>query len=144
MKIYFAGSIRGGRNDAAVYRKLIEYLKNYGQVLTEHIGEKNIRETEKGKGTDQEIHTRDMEWLLESDAIIAEVSNPSLGVGYEIGRAVEHNKPVLCLWRNNSDYKLSAMIAGSPKLNYSHYENISEAKKIINKYLRNFESDSAQ
>ncbi|HMA61541.1 MAG TPA: nucleoside 2-deoxyribosyltransferase [bacterium] len=142
MKIYFAGSIRGGRDDAAIYRKLIDYLKNYGQVLTEHIGEKNIRKTEKGKGTDQEIHTRDMEWLLESDAIIAEVSNPSLGVGYEIGRAIEHNIPVFCLWRNNSEHKLSAMIAGSPKLKYAHYENIAEAKTNIDQYLKNFESSS--
>ena len=31
--------------------------------------------------------------------IVAEVTQPSLGVGYEIGRAVDMKKPILCLYR---------------------------------------------
>ena len=31
--------------------------------------------------------------------IVAEVTQPSLGVGYEIGRAYAMNKPILCLYR---------------------------------------------
>lgn len=42
MKIYFAGSIRGGRKDAGLYKKIIDYLGKYGEVLTEHIGNKKI------------------------------------------------------------------------------------------------------
>ena len=38
MKIYFAGSIRGGRKDAELYRKVIAALKEKHQVLTEHVG----------------------------------------------------------------------------------------------------------
>ena len=38
MKIYFAGSIRGGRDDAEIYSQIIEFLQGYGQVLTEHVG----------------------------------------------------------------------------------------------------------
>ena len=34
-KIYFAASIRGGRNDAKIYKDLIEYIKLHGQVLSE-------------------------------------------------------------------------------------------------------------
>ena len=37
-RIYFCGSIRGGRNDRDIYIKLIEHLKKFGNVLTEHIG----------------------------------------------------------------------------------------------------------
>lgn len=37
MKIYFAGSIRAGRDDAALYARLVEELKNHGTVLTEHV-----------------------------------------------------------------------------------------------------------
>ena len=39
MQIYFAGSIRGGRGDRDVYLNIIQYLKDYGTVLTEHIGD---------------------------------------------------------------------------------------------------------
>ena len=31
--------------------------------------------------------------------LVAEVTQPSLGVGYEIGRAVDMNKRILCLYR---------------------------------------------
>lgn len=37
-KIYFAASIRGGRNDVELYRELIHYMQSHGEVLTEHIG----------------------------------------------------------------------------------------------------------
>ena len=34
--------------------------------------------------------------------MVAEVTQPSLGVGYEIGRAMENNKKILCLFRPDS------------------------------------------
>ena len=37
-KIYFAGSIRGGRQDQVLYEKLVDALKTYGKVFTEHVG----------------------------------------------------------------------------------------------------------
>ena len=42
MLIYFAGSIRAGRADALLYSKLVEILKKYGTVLTEHVGDPNL------------------------------------------------------------------------------------------------------
>ena len=42
MFIYFAGSIRAGRSDAQLYYKLVEILKKYGTVLTEHVGDPNL------------------------------------------------------------------------------------------------------
>ena len=39
MKIYFAGAIRGGREDVARYLEIVERLRQYGAVLTEHIAE---------------------------------------------------------------------------------------------------------
>jgi len=136
MKIYFAGSIRGGRDDVKLYSKIIVYLKNYGQVLTEHIGKSNLKEIGE-KGSDREIHNRDMHWLNSSDVIIAEVTTPSLGVGYEIGRALEKSKPVFCLYRQNDEHELSAMISGSPNLDVKFYSNLDEAKRLIENYFKN-------
>ncbi|KAB0397875.1 hypothetical protein E2I00_004504 [Balaenoptera physalus] len=42
-----------------------------------------------------------------------EVAQPCLGVGYELGRAVARNKPVLCLFRPQSGRVLSATIRGA-------------------------------
>uniref|UniRef100_A0A668VK57 2'-deoxynucleoside 5'-phosphate N-hydrolase 1 n=1 Tax=Oreochromis aureus TaxID=47969 RepID=A0A668VK57_OREAU len=37
MKVYFCGSIRGGRDDVHVYRRIVHALQSYGTVLTEHV-----------------------------------------------------------------------------------------------------------
>lgn len=88
--IYFAASIRGGRDDVGIYLKIITYLGKYGKVLTEHIGDKNIGMS--GENLDEtEIHDRDMNWISSAKIVIAEVTTASLGVGYEIGRMVERN-----------------------------------------------------
>lgn len=42
MKIYFAGSIRAGREDAQLYARIVTILKKYGTVLTEHVGNPNL------------------------------------------------------------------------------------------------------
>ena len=95
MKIYFSGSIRGGREDASQYQKIIAHLKRKGTVLTEHIGNPSLSSEGQLEMKDKVIHDQDMKLLLESDIVIAEVTNPSLGVGYEIGRAIENKKRVL-------------------------------------------------
>ena len=132
MKIYFAGSIRGGRDDAEIYSQIIEFLQEYGQVLTEHVGKKDLNEMGESTLSNKQIHDRDMKWLLESDLMVAEVTNPSLGVGYEIGRAIENNIAIICLFRENINFKLSAMISGSNKLRLINYSNIENLKKNLN------------
>jgi len=133
-KVYFCGSIRGGRSDRLIYEELIRHISKYAEVLTEHIGDKLVAADH--KMTDQQIHDRDMDWLKESDMIIAEVSQISLGVGYEIGRAIEIGIPVVCLYRKDSDWQLSAMISGCTEIKTFHYSNLDEAKEILNKILK--------
>jgi 2'-deoxynucleoside 5'-phosphate N-hydrolase len=135
MRIYFAGSIRGGREDAALYADIIEHLKTFGEVLTEHIGDANLTSFGDDGPTDRFIHDRDLEWLLSADAMIAEVTTVSLGVGYEIGRAVAAGKKVLCLFRPDSGKNLSAMIAGCPAVEIVHYKTPEEGKKIISAFF---------
>jgi len=112
--IYFCGSIRAGRQDVELYARMIGKLDSYGKVLTPFVGDSKI--TVKGSehtGGDKGIHDRDVELLEKSDAIVAEVTQPSLGVGYEIGRAVAMGKRILCLYRPQPDKLLSAMIRGA-------------------------------
>jgi len=137
MKIYFAGSIRGGRDDADLYLEIIKYLKNFGEVLTEHVGDNLITSSGESSMNDTAIHNRDMDWLISSDIIVAEVTNPSLGVGYEIGRAIEYNKKIICLYRESKGKRLSAMISGSNKIINIKYADFDEFKLLINQYIKN-------
>lgn len=135
MKIYFAGSIRGGRQDAALYDKIIQYLKSFGEVLTEHVGDPALTSAGDDGPNDKFIHDRDLKWLQTSDVIVAEVTAVSMGVGYEIGRAVEMGKPVLCLFREGPKRNLSAMIAGCSDVELIYYSDIEELKLSLQKYL---------
>jgi nucleoside 2-deoxyribosyltransferase len=136
MKIYFAGSIRGGREDAALYMQIIEYLKTFGEVLTEHVGDPKLTHLGDDGPTDRYIHDRDLEWLQSADVVVAEVTTVSMGVGYEIGRAVESGKKVLCLFRPDSGKNLSAMIAGCPDLKLMNYRNLDDVKIILPNFLK--------
>ena len=136
LKIYFAGSIRGGRDDLDYYIKIINNLNNYGIVFTEHIGDATLTSFGEKNITDKYIHDRDMDWLLNSDIVVAEVTNPSIGVGYEIGRAIENAKKVICLYRKKEGKRLSAMIAGSNELILESYSDIESVKEIIKTYFR--------
>lgn len=133
MKIYFGGAIRAGKGNTKLYLQIIEYLKKYGEVLAEHITNQGI--AEKNEPSENIIHDRDINWLLQSDVMVAEVSTPSLGVGYELGIAVEHNKKILCLYRPQGGKRLSAMVLGSPKIINAEYQNPEEAKRIIEDFF---------
>ncbi len=135
MSIYFAGSIRGGRKDQDIYLKIIEHLQKYGNVLTEHVADPNTTSLGE-KISEKKIFKRDMEWLKKADVVVAEVTNPSLGVGYELGIAEEMNKRILCLYRPSQEKSLSAMVRGNNKFEVVDYNELKEAKTIIDSFIK--------
>ncbi len=136
LEIYFAGSIRGGREQIDIYQQMITYLRTYGKVLTEHVGEESI--TKKGEAgmNDAEIYQRDIYWLKSSDIVVAEVSNPSLGVGFEIAKAIDLNKQVICFYRKQAGQRLSAMIAGCTEVKVFEYDNFEDFKARIDSVFK--------
>lgn len=133
-KIYFAASIRGGREDGLLYAEIVEFLKKRAVVLTEHIGLESVCSSEKFM-TDEQIYLRDRAWLEQADLVIAEVSVTSLGVGYELGLAEALGKPVFVFYRKNADKKLSAMISGDKYFGVRVYDDkeslMAELEKIV-------------
>jgi len=137
MKIYFAGSITGGRDDKDLYAQIIKILGNFGIVLTEHIG--NVNLTSQGEAamgrTPEYIFSRDVAWVSEADALVGELTVTSLGVGYELGFAESLGKPILCLYRKAEGRHLSSMITGNIKLKIEYYQNIEELPAIFEKFF---------
>ena len=133
LKIYFAGAIRGGREDAALYAEIVSLLMEYGEVLTEHIGDVALTSASESR-SDREIHDRDLAWLREADMLVAEVTTPSLGVGCEIGKATEWGTPVLCLFRPGKGL-LSALIAASENVTVRTYQSTAELSAIFDQFL---------
>lgn len=84
---------------------------------------------------DKFISERDVEWLRSADSVVAEVTAPSLGVGYKIGMAQKLSKPVLCPYRPQSGKRLSAMISGNRNITCCGYDSLKEAEKWIKSFI---------
>jgi len=135
MKIYFACSITGGREEEDTYQKMVGMLLSMGiDIPTAHLAETGIEEID-SREDPYDIYFRDVTWIEESDLLIAEITTPSHGVGYEIGYALELNKPVLCLYQKQ--VVVSKMILGNPHplLTIETYPDLNEVEKTIRKYL---------
>ena len=136
MKFYFAGSIRGGRVDAALYRRIIAFLNQHGTVLTEHVGSSKLNLKEQGMSKDAVIYEQDTAWLKECDMVIAECTCPSLGVGYELAYAEHLSKPCHIFY-DNSKTQLSAMLTGDPYFQIHPYGNEEEIYTALTAIIEN-------
>lgn len=143
-KVYFAGSIRGGRADEQLYRSIISHIQLTDTVLTEHVGNLELSKLEEpfindqhhnDAKTDALIYHQDTQWLKECDIVIAECSTPSLGVGYELAFAEHLGKPCHLLY-NKVKGSLSAMLAGNKYFHLHPYEQEADVYSIIDNILK--------
>ena len=137
MNIYFSCSITGGRDDQAIYAAIVDALLADGhEVPTAHLSSPDILALE-AIVEPNEIYQRDVAWVTGCDALIAEVSTPSHGVGYEIALALTQGKPVLCLYRNGK--RVSKMITGNdhPGLTQGGYDDQAGAVTLLCDFLHN-------
>lgn len=133
-KIYFAGSIRGGRVDADLYRRIIQFVQQTDTVLTEHVGSSNLILHEQGRERDARIYDQDTAWLRQSDLLIAECTCPSLGVGYELAYAEHHGIPCHIFY-DKTKAQLSAMLTGNPYFHIHPYESEDQIYAALTQLL---------
>lgn len=135
MNIYFACSITGGREFESAYQDIVHALLEDGhEVPTAHLAESGVGAVE-AVIHPNEVYERDVAWIRACDALIAEVSVPSHGVGYEIGFALGIGIPVLALFQEGR--KVSKMISGNPDSNLTvkPYQTAQDAVRIIRGFL---------
>ena len=138
MNIYFACSITGGCEFEANYQEVVAALLADGhEIPTSYLAQSNVMENER-KLMPQDVYERDINWIKNCDALIAEVSVPSHGVGYEIGFALNIGKPVLCLYQK--EHRVSKMITGNKDsaLAVQAYTNVEEAISQVRFFLSPF------
>jgi nucleoside 2-deoxyribosyltransferase len=127
LTIYFAGAISGGRADVAHYREIVRALDDAGYyVLAGAVASEDVGAG--GEGLEAAaIWARDLSWIEEADVLVAEVSLPSTGVGYEVAAArYRYGKPVISLYRRGHTQRCSAMIAGDAGVELIEYEETAE------------------
>lgn len=135
MNIYFACSITGGREFESVYQQIVSALEAQGHIIpTSHLAQAEAVAGERML-TPCDVYERDVNWIRGCDVLIAEVSVPSHGVGYEIAYALQSRKPVLCI--SQEGRRVSKMITGNPDpaLTVKSYASVGEAIDTALDYL---------
>ena len=138
MKIYFAASTSALPKQKENYNTIISYLASSHELLDNWLLDKlSSRQTSLNS---QEILLREASKIKQADLIVAEVTTPSLGVGYLIGQALANRKPILCLYdQTERRQNISDIVSGSTSslliLKYYQPNNIIS---VIKKYLKNF------
>ena len=136
MIIYCAGPIRGDSTHQIHFQKMIKYIEELGHSV---LSGKSEKFNSAIPLTDKQIYKRDLKWIDGSKVMIAEISGPSLGVGFEISYAIfERKLPVLALHQSETD-QISALILGcdSALLTVQKYKDEEEMKTKIKVYLSN-------
>ena len=135
MKIYISGSMYGGTQKIETYKILIKELEKYGEVLNKQVADENAISNEKYQ-KDEDIY-KDLEnKLYDADIIFAEVSIPSLGVGYELGFADKLGKNIVAIYDKNYVDKISTMIRGNKRIKLIPYSDISEITNNLDSIIK--------
>jgi nucleoside 2-deoxyribosyltransferase len=135
MKIYFACAIVGGRSDEPIYQQLVDALLADGHEVPTALNATAAWQHVEGSSDPLEVYRRDTAWIDECQILIAEVSTPSHGVGYEISYALDRAKPVLCLYRRGA--RVSKMLTGNTMAGFtiSEYGDLAEALSIMRNFI---------
>jgi nucleoside 2-deoxyribosyltransferase len=135
MNVYFSCSLTGGRDDEDIYAHIVDHLLIRGfEVPTEHLARPEVMDLELVVDPAEVFH-RDIDWIDACDVVVAEVSTPSHGVGYEIAYALGIGKRVLCCYKDGAT--VSKMITGnsSPGLTVHSYKSEDEVIELIEAFL---------
>lgn len=118
----------------SVYIHIVELLKKQGHaVVSEHVASVGLEKIE-ARITDEEIFNNDISYIDECECLVADVTIPSIGVGYEVGYAVSKGKHVLCVYRE--DGNVSAMVRGNKQVISVSYKNAEELENTLALHLR--------
>lgn len=121
MKIYLAHSLtqapEGFKTEMLEFR---EKLKTQYEVL-EYLGLID--------GTAEEVYAHDIKCVTDCDLLLAEISYPAIGLGFEIATALQLNKKVLAVAKETA--KVSRLILGVNHSNYRFYR-YNQTEEILN------------
>jgi 2'-deoxynucleoside 5'-phosphate N-hydrolase len=141
MRIYLAAAMTHSGRDLEAIRTLLDCLEADGHdVPTRHVADPLGREVE-GELPDGEVARRDLAWVASCDALVAEVSTPSHGVGVEVAAALSGSKPVLLTYRRGAT--VSRLLLGLPGVEAVSYNDAGDVRQSVRHFLARVKSGMA-
>lgn len=143
MKVYFSATLTDDPETRKRYDYIINYIKEQGNEILQY-GSHRITPQELINRSDTEIAEvyKELEkFIKNTDVYISDISEPSVGIGFEISQAVLQRKPVLVLNFEKSKFQPLATIEGlkSKYIKYKKY-NLDNVKEVINEFLHDAKS----
>jgi 2'-deoxynucleoside 5'-phosphate N-hydrolase len=133
VRVYLAAAMTNAARDLGAIRALLASIEGEGhEVPTRHVADPRGRNVE-GDATDAEVAERDLAWVMGCDALIAEVSTPSHGVGVEVATALQHGVPVLLLHRR--DAVVSRLMLGLAGVESAAYSDPGAIAPAVRSFL---------
>jgi nucleoside 2-deoxyribosyltransferase len=116
MRVYLACTVRGDRGGILAARAIADRLRAHGhEVLTSHLLDDGVDDAEASQ-SEAEVYLRDKAWLDACDAIVAEASGSSYGVGFEVGyvtgRGASTGQRIFLLYDESRRRQLSRLMLG--------------------------------
>jgi nucleoside 2-deoxyribosyltransferase len=137
MKIYLACTVRGDRGGVAAGRAICDRLRHHGHdVITAHLLGDDV-ETAESQLTEEAVFRRDLEWLSNCDALVAEASGSSFGVGFEVGYVLARSdrtaQRVVVLYDRARAQHVSRLLVGNvhPACTTFAYASVDELVSFI-------------
>ena len=141
MRIYLACTVRGSRSGVVAARVVAERLRALGHdVLTSHLLEDGVEQAESAL-SEREVYDRDRRWLDSCDAIVAEASGSSYGVGFEVGyvtgRAAASGQRIFVLYDAACRHAVSRLISGYADARGATcaYESMSDVRSFVERHF---------
>lgn len=146
MKVYFSAAISGGREIEHLYPPIVNILQELGhEVLTAVFAAPGYSDDGHSELTDEQVFTRDLELIHRSNVVVAEITQPSTGVGVEIEAAWNIGRPVIALFNTQIPGKsLSAMVAGSKNNTVIKYQDSADLEPQLSEALASIEAKQTQ
>ncbi|MEM3137885.1 MAG: nucleoside 2-deoxyribosyltransferase [Thermofilaceae archaeon] len=137
MKIYLAAPIRGVRKALPTVKRLADVITGSGcELLTPQVVDETV-DVDRGLKP-EEVYERDVQLLEEADMLVAEISYPSLGVGFEIAYGLLKGKYVIAMCEEERVNFTSVLIRGikNPCFRLIIYSSSDDAAKKLQAELR--------
>ncbi len=139
MKIYIGCALTHSPYE---YREYITKLISHVAVIQEiEILRFHSNPLKIGGGKHVDVYVQDIhECIMKADAMIADCTYPSTGLGWELGTIIEaRKKPVLALAKENSQVTrllLGAECEMNPLFNFKYYKDSEEAFKFSEEFVQ--------
>lgn len=145
MKIYFTASTSESAKKNEKYSTIIKFLNELGHTNTNYVHfPKNSPEYIKAEEILRETNVYDYQTSIinKSDVLLADITNPSITVGYQIDYAINRKIPIIAIYKKTKNFRLPVVLTHTHfgLLTIEKYDNTDDLKSLLKSSIENIKA----